>query len=216
MKTCYMCDAPATSKEHVPPKCIFPEGRIYRKNLIQVPSCNEHNSRKSKADEYLKFILTAGGGMNELASSVFQGSVMRSFDYRPHLINRFTPSLEVIQVGDFETGGFDLDWPRFQCSIASLVRGLHFHETGKKLTCEITGAAWAQMLTVNYSQAPFIETIAKAESERPANHKGANPRAFQYSFGASKNGRISFCRLRFYEGHPIYATWKSTVCPNQV
>lgn len=30
-QTCYMCDAPATSEEHVPPKCLFPE----RKDLPQ-------------------------------------------------------------------------------------------------------------------------------------------------------------------------------------
>ena len=65
--TCYMCYAPATGREHFPPRCIFPEDRKYRANLIKVPSCDEHNSKKSKCDEYLKFVLTAVGGMNELA-----------------------------------------------------------------------------------------------------------------------------------------------------
>jgi len=40
---CYMCGAPAVSKEHVPPKCIFPEqkdiaGQNFRDGLITVPS----------------------------------------------------------------------------------------------------------------------------------------------------------------------------------
>lgn len=36
---CYMCDAEGNTKEHVPPKCIFPEtkdipnGGNYKKNL---------------------------------------------------------------------------------------------------------------------------------------------------------------------------------------
>ena len=203
-----MCDAPATGKEHVPPKGIFPEDRMYRKDLIKVPSCDEHNSKKSKLDEYLKFILTAVGGMNELASGVFQGGVMRSFEYRPHLLERFTPNLQAIQVGNNETGGFKLDWTRFQSSFGSIVRGLHFHETGKKLTNKITGAAWAQMLSGNYSSAPFSETIFKAERDYPATWLGANPRVFQYAFGVSRSGNTSFCRLRFYEGQPIYVTWK--------
>lgn len=36
---CYMCDKPGASREHVPPRCIFPEqkdtnGKDYRKGLI--------------------------------------------------------------------------------------------------------------------------------------------------------------------------------------
>jgi hypothetical protein len=55
---CYMCGQPATSREHIPPACLFPEEKdiktsIFRNNLITVPSCNEHNSKKSKDDEFL-------------------------------------------------------------------------------------------------------------------------------------------------------------------
>src|SRR5207249_7535044 len=55
---CYMCDRQATSHEHVPPKCIFPErkdtdGQDLRAQLITVPSCDIHNSKKSKDDESL-------------------------------------------------------------------------------------------------------------------------------------------------------------------
>lgn len=208
MKTCYMCDAPATSKEDIPPRCIFPKESRYRKNLIRVPSCDNHNAAKSKADEYLKFILTAVGGMNELASNLFQGSVKRSFEYRPHLSERFTPNFQVIRIGNDETGGFSLDWNRFQSSITSIVRGLYFHMTGNKMTCKITGAAWAQMLTKDYSNALFSDVIRRTEREYQASWLGANPRVFQYSFDVSKSRNTSFCRLRFYEGQPIYITWK--------
>jgi hypothetical protein len=208
MKTCYMCDAPATGDEHAPPQCIFPKDAKYRVSLIKVPSCDEHNSQKSKCDEYLKFVLTAVGGMNELSGSIFGGSVMRSFDRRPHLIDTFTPDLQVIQVGGLETGGFKLDVPRFELSIASIVRGLFFNETGKKLTTNLR-VAWAHILTENYSKAPFFEVIRKAEQELPANYVGSNPGVFQYAFNTSKSGKTSMCRLRFYEGHPICITWKN-------
>ena len=64
IETCYMCDEFATSREHVPPKCIFPEckdvdGENYRRDLITVPSCEKHNSKKSKDDEFL-MVSTAG------------------------------------------------------------------------------------------------------------------------------------------------------------
>ena len=61
-ETCYMCDASATGREHVPPRCLFPEakdipGKDFRKKLITVPSCDAHNFAKSKDDEYLMTIL---------------------------------------------------------------------------------------------------------------------------------------------------------------
>lgn len=53
-----MCDQPATSREHVPPACLFPEEKdirtsLFRNNLITVPSCDLHNSKKSTDDEFL-------------------------------------------------------------------------------------------------------------------------------------------------------------------
>ncbi|MDH1232687.1 MULTISPECIES: hypothetical protein [Stenotrophomonas] len=40
------------SDEHVPPQCFFPDDR--RDGLITVRSCDEHNSKKSKDDEYFR------------------------------------------------------------------------------------------------------------------------------------------------------------------
>jgi hypothetical protein len=210
MKTCYMCDMPATGDEHVPPKCVFPEDAKYRKNLIKVPSCDEHNSKKSKNDEYLKFILTACSGMNELARDMF-GSVMRSFDYRPHLIDKFTPNLQLIQIDREETGGFTLDYTRFTNSMASIVRGLFFHEFGKKLMNKISGAAFSEMRTENYQQSFFLKSILAAELKLPANYVGENPKVFQYAFNSSQSGKTEMCRLKFYEAQPICVTWKNNL-----
>jgi hypothetical protein len=57
-----MCDSLATSSEHVPPKCFFPEKKDLprevdlRKNLFKVPSCDAHNSQKSHDDEYFFYV----------------------------------------------------------------------------------------------------------------------------------------------------------------
>jgi hypothetical protein len=59
--SCYVCDAPKTSHEHVPPLCFFPDEKdtrghsLYRKNLITVPSCDDHNTQKSEGDLYAAF-----------------------------------------------------------------------------------------------------------------------------------------------------------------
>lgn len=71
-RTCYWCSAPASTREHVPPKCIFPEpidvadGTNYRGQLLTVPSCPIHNLAKSTDDEYLLCVLA----MNILNNSV--------------------------------------------------------------------------------------------------------------------------------------------------
>ncbi len=58
-----MCERDATSREHVPPLCLFPEikdtkGINFRKDLITVPSCDLHNSKKSDDDEFLMLSLS--------------------------------------------------------------------------------------------------------------------------------------------------------------
>lgn len=67
--SCYMCSQIATSKEHVPPVCLFPEEKdiktsIFRNNLVTVPSCELHNSKKSKDDEFLMACLAGIVGNN--------------------------------------------------------------------------------------------------------------------------------------------------------
>lgn len=61
---CYWCGSLATSKEHVPPMCLFPKNN--KKSLITVPSCKAHNSDLKSVDSAMKPLLMMGGA-NELA-----------------------------------------------------------------------------------------------------------------------------------------------------
>jgi hypothetical protein len=201
-----MCDAVATSKEHVPPKSIFPEARQYRVNLITVPSCELHNSEKSKSDELLRFVLAVVPGTNDLAQDVVTGKVMRSIDHSPKILDTLVPDLQLLKFGEDETGGFTLNEVRFKDSIASIVRGLFFYEKGKKLTKELR-VSWGMFFTDNYSSTPFLDILRKGEQMLPLSYIGSNPQVFQYAFDDSKSGNTSLCRLRFYEGHPIYILW---------
>ena len=69
-KKCYSCAELATTQEHVPPKCLFPEKKDsenldYRKNLIRVPSCELHNNRFHLDDEFLMIVLAHCHRQNE-------------------------------------------------------------------------------------------------------------------------------------------------------
>ena len=58
---CYFCGVPFVNREHVPPRCFFPEKskKDYRVNLIKVPSCLKHNSAKSSDDQYMLLLFSA-------------------------------------------------------------------------------------------------------------------------------------------------------------
>src|SRR5438309_918942 len=50
---CVYCRRPATTKDHVPPRSLFPAGV----QLITVPCCEECRKIQSKDDEYIRLAL---------------------------------------------------------------------------------------------------------------------------------------------------------------
>lgn len=64
VKTCYVCGREATTREHFPPKCLFPKKAGLQ--LTTVPSCPEHNNQKSNDDQYFlaQVLMNAGIGNN--------------------------------------------------------------------------------------------------------------------------------------------------------
>ena len=66
---------------------------------------------------------------------------------------------------------------------------------------------WGALLTPDLASAPYLVFVHENERNSPANYKGLNPKVFQYSLGSLNEGAQGVCRLRFYEGHPIYVVW---------
>src|SRR5258705_116103 len=73
-ESCVYCVKPATDRDHVPPKGLFPKGQRPW-NLVTVPSCKECNGSKgskvSLDDEYLRdtLALHVDGEGNPLADA---------------------------------------------------------------------------------------------------------------------------------------------------
>jgi len=74
-KICYWCGEPATSKDHVPPKNLFPPEK--RVNLHTVPACEKHNEVFSPIDDRFKFYLQAIASENEDAFELFKTKTVR-------------------------------------------------------------------------------------------------------------------------------------------
>ncbi|MND26014.1 hypothetical protein D3C80_164530 [compost metagenome] len=93
MARCYRCGAKATSREHYPPKSLFP--RNSKLQLKTVPSCHLHNSARSDDDQYfLAHVAINCSREGNLARNVFMDKVLpqirQSGGYAALLINGST------------------------------------------------------------------------------------------------------------------------------
>lgn len=138
-QTCYMCERPATSDEHVPPKCLFPEekdlpkGVALRKDLIKVPSCDIHNTKRSKGDEYLLYVLSMNIANNAVAFRQFSTKILRAVDRRPGLMQSIlSEQQEVVTVDRTGTAHNALmvkaDMSRIYKCFNQMARALYYKE----------------------------------------------------------------------------------------
>lgn len=138
-----MCDSPRTSDEHAPPQCIFPKsnGDNYHKNLkkIKVPSCDLHNSVKSKDDEYLLYVLTTTITSNNVGLNHFYDKTIRSAKRRPKLSYELLENSIPVVIDDFEKNQkiechtLNVDKTRLDSVIDKCARALYFDHTKNKL-----------------------------------------------------------------------------------
>jgi hypothetical protein len=139
-----MCSQEATSVEHAPPKCLFPEQkdvpnrRDYRRNLITVPSCHEHNSAASRDDEYFLYMLSASITCNDVGLNQFLTKVKRALERSPSIATAILADSRPADI-------FDEDIQEWQDAYSVMVQGnridsvirrsayaLYFHETSTK------------------------------------------------------------------------------------
>jgi hypothetical protein len=139
-KFCYDCGKVATSVEHVLPKCIFPEKKYLpdgvgdlRRNLITVPSCDEHNTAKSKDDEYLGLLLCLSAD-NNLALKLLSDKWLNELNPEcSSLIERFARHVTPIKLPNGqETASLTVDLEVIERSLISMTKALHFYETNGK------------------------------------------------------------------------------------
>lgn len=134
-KICYYCGNAATGVEHVPPFCFFPEGQ--RVDLFTVPSCDIHNHKKAKDDEYVKTALTISAKLmfkNNLSHVIDKSfrALDRNCAFRQTVLRNPEPAL--IQLNDgmlFESFSHEIDLPRFMSFFDSMGRALYFHHENK-------------------------------------------------------------------------------------
>ena len=212
---CYFCGKAASSDEHVPPKALFPKGSnlsgsgLYRKNLITVRSCDEHNSAKSKDDEYLLYVLAMCLPSNEIGKNQFHTKVMRAIERKPSLIESLLAEVLAVGVNDTEndewhnTIAIKPDNARLQNIFTHIAKAIYYHEMGSiwpgKVRVLIEFLLSLTDVESNQSMTNAVQSATEGLSE--IIFKGDNPEVFTYQFASFEKKAI--LRLHFYENSKV-------------
>lgn len=190
-----MCDKNATSKEHAPPRCIFPATKDlpapfdYRQGLITVPSCDEHNTNKSRDDEYLLYLLAASVTSSEIGLNHFLSKVRRAAERKPRLTNSLASNAKPVQLLGLDTGSREdglaikIDGSRIDATFANCARALYFFETKRKFLGPVKVITPFMMYLDRQTNESVSGALAASETFfAPHPAAGQNPSIFNYKF----------------------------------
>lgn len=202
---CYWCGRDATSREHVPPKCLFPEDKdiksvyeeTFRRSLITVPSCDEHNLAKSHYDEYLMVCLGGRFGNNGIAYIHTNTKIKRAIERNPKLIQTQGED-EISSSGKgFPVLLVRIDTYRLMRSFESIARTLVFHEFNFRYQgrCQVISDIFfssKDFKSTNF-QVRSAQMMSEERKRWTTENKGDNPRIFTFTVA-----------LTFYEKTVVY------------
>ena len=207
--SCYMCSETATTTEHAPPKCFFPEakdvGVDLRVNLITVPSCDAHNTSRSQDDEYAMMFVVTNYETNRVAREQFGSKCIRALKRSPGFASAVFNRRRPVRMAGQSTVAVEVDRARFDRVIAHTCRALFFHETGRQLLDELF--VWSPAfrhggLESDADEAVLAFSARQLLQARP--RLGRNQEVFWYQI-VEDPGRLVALRLQFYEGCSVYA-----------
>jgi len=137
---CYLCGAPATTRDHIPPLGVFPEPRPT--DLITVPACSICNHDRSLHDEYFRVVVAAGSRDSPQSIALLHQRIIPRMRKTPALIVEFMRSVQRVDVHSADgiylgrAPAFSFDHPRIQAVIDKIVRGLFFKRTKRRLATD--------------------------------------------------------------------------------
>lgn len=204
--------------EHVPPKCLFPEikdslGIDFRKNLIKVPSCEIHNTSKTKDDEYLMLVLSRIYTNN--VAGIVHGftKVERALDrkkegfYDSLLKNKRIVEKELrgekmkIQFGD-------PDFNRLYRCFVYIAYGLYYYKYKKRFR----GKVKCTIGFIDYYDENLQEIVNSvfhcANTDGLAMEiEGENPAIFKYQFHQKDQLGLIGMRMTFYGSSEVFVSF---------
>lgn len=142
---CYYCEAIATTKDHIPPKCFFPEKKHlpsdspdYRNQLVTVPACSAHNNSRSSDDEYTAAVIIMNSQSN-LAFSMFKSKWVQTLLRREGVLGKriFATARSATVISrknavliPYKTLAISYEMKRIERVIESIARALYYLDSG--------------------------------------------------------------------------------------
>jgi hypothetical protein len=213
-KSCYFCGGPATSDEHVPPKAFFPEdgalpnARSLRVNLITVPSCDLHNSRKSGDDEAFFAVIAGSIGVNHHAIGITRRKVLSAIRGKPKKLQAFYRDLQPAVFNKVPTGIFTVDKDRFDRWVVAQARALYFHQYRQRWVSDMQVVAGMMIPNSPQLAGPYnVEVIELFKlgtgylNETP--WRGTNQEIFRYKIRRNVPAVELWLLMDYYEGFPV-------------
>jgi len=218
---CYKCEQKATSREHVPPICLFPEikdtnGINFRKDLITVPSCDLHNSKKSDDDEFLLLSLSgliknnpvgtfhqltkANRALKRKNKDFIEKQILRNHKYAK--IKTADGKFRIISIGNPDT-------ERLINCLEHIAYGLYFQEFKERFEGE-TKMILEFIEYKDENMQMFKKLLKKSfevEKKLDRGIKGKNPKVFYYQFLEPDNFGLIGLRMVFYETAETYVSF---------
>ena len=220
IQQCYMCDTIATTKEHVPPLCLFPEEKdikttIFRNNLITVPSCDTHNSRKSSDDEFLMGCLAGIVGNNVIGFFHAHTKVRRSLQRKGRdYIHELMKDIKEINLKSAKNFEFPVlvgqpDLQRLHSCFKHISYGLFFHKFGKRFIGQVH--IIIDFITYENPKAEQYKLLCRKRFELEPNKpkkEGTSPEIFRYEFIDPDEFGMIAMGMTFYEGAKVFVAFQ--------
>lgn len=219
---CFVCHNPATTREHVPPLCLFPEtkdaegGRDLRRNLITVPACADHNLAKSTDDEYFRLVVSMNVAANRVGTWQAVTKVARAQGRRPALGQSILEGAKDVTVVDSRTGSehpaaeAPLDRARVTRVLDLVALGVYRHHFGESWSGTvrvhpdfIADIGTEGMTDVDTARVFLFEAADRLFAPEPK--RGDNPDVFWYQVHESRMPEQCQIRLAFYSGCTVTA-----------
>ncbi|AMV22322.1 hypothetical protein [Planctomyces sp. SH-PL14] len=214
---CYMCDRPATSREHVPPRCLFPEmkdiGENHRVNLLTVPSCDEHNSGKSADDEFLMASLAGMTGNNRVGilhkfSKVNRAIFRSSFGLLDQALSDQTIEWLEVSPGTFlDVTWGKPDYARLARCFERIAHGMHLCHFGQRFRGTLKYLFDFPTKDGHWSESDDVGRRKFVEEFDGKPRLGSNPEVFTYQFSIPDQLGVASAHFQFYGSMNIYVAF---------
>ena len=212
-ETCYMCDSVATTREHAPARCMFPEakdidGRDLRRNLISVPSCDAHNSAFSKDDEYFLAIVTSQLQGNDVSRRQFDTKVLRAVRRKPAIVDAEFRSAVSATVDGQDVMVLRADSSRVRRAMDKTTRALVYHCSGEKLLSPLT----IYLPGFREPDGQHRSSLQRIDAQVQellvgCDVRGENPEVFAFQLHLNRDRDVSILRMSLFEAFPVIAAW---------